>query len=236
MRKILLIISLSIPLSSYCQLWRTLSYGIVAGPDNCYRMLTSVNKSMQWAVDFLDSVEKPGNGFHAGLNVMKPLNKHFCIESGFLFNNESYGDKIIYGQIDPGYTDNIQCDASRFIRTTKYISIPVGLRFYLNGNRISLYIAGGMAPSLITSIINKSIYYYNEKTVLERRYFTNSEINKFNIAAYGSIGTSLSILKYTRIDIAPYYQRMLLPFQFADGSHKENIYKFGLNIGLSVNL
>jgi len=187
-------------------------------------------------VDFLDSIEKPGNGFHAGLNVMKPLNKHFCIESGFLFSNESYGSEKTYIQIDPGYTDNIQCNATRFTRTTKYINIPVGLRFYLNGNRISIYIAGGIAPSLITSRINKSIYYNDEKIVLERRYFTNSEINKFNIAAYGSIGASLFIFNYTRIDIAPYYQRLLLPFQFDGGSNKENIYKFGINIGLSVNL
>jgi hypothetical protein len=237
-KKIILFICIVLPLSSYCQLWKTLSYGIVAGPDNCYRVLHSPSGNYtQSCINFLDSVQKPGNGFHAGFNLMKPLNKKICIEAGLLFQKENYGIAKDQFVVDPEFTDNVQCDARRFVNTTNYLSLPIGIRFYLNGNKISVYFAGGLAPSYIFTRIDKVYYYNNDKIILKHFSYYTSEINRFNIAGYGGVGASFFIINNTRIDFAPYYQRMLFPLQFNDQSFaQENIYKFGINIGLSINL
>jgi len=235
-KKFILIICLATPLSSYSQFWRTLSFGIVSGPDKCFRALTAASENLQGNVDFLDSIQKPGCGYHMGASVLKPLNKHFCIETGFLYQKENYiidkGPIII----NPEFFSYMKCDSRKFEYNTNYLILPLGLRYYLNGNRVSIYFAGGIAPSYMLTRINKVFYYDGNKIVLKQFDYQISEINRFNIAGYCGVGASLFIGNYTRIDIAPNYQRMLLPLQFPNTSIKERIYKFGINFGLSANL
>ncbi|MFH0865888.1 MAG: outer membrane beta-barrel protein [Bacteroidota bacterium] len=232
MKKILIPILFLIQLQAYSQFWRTLSYGLSFSYDRCYRNIISDNYDYK---AYLDSLEKFGSGYNAGLHLMKPINKHLSLETGAFFYNHTYGtDKIHYPDSVYSLDYNIFFTDASWHHTYKSINIPIGLRYYFNGGRVSVFTGTGFIPAILTTHIEKSNYYNGDELVLKQSYYKELS-RRFDIGWYINIGTSIFPSYNSRIDLIMRYKRSLLPVM-RNNYTDEFLESFGFSIGISQTI
>jgi hypothetical protein len=225
MKKIIFILLL-FPSLSYSQFWQSISYGLTFSYDHCRPIEVSDAQSFVY-------LKQSGNGFHTGLLLTKPINKHLNIESGFIFQNNTYGTEKYYFS-SPVYVSGIITDAHFNENTYKFLNIPLGIRYYFNGDRICAFIGGGLSPAILTSHIIKDNYFYNDKLTYRESYYTD-DAQKFNLRGQASAGVSVFLTYYTRIDLAAGYNRSVLPV-ISNETFKEYLQSFGFTFTLSQTL
>jgi hypothetical protein len=231
MKKLLVILLFFLQFHAYSQFWQSISYGLAFSYDRCYRSIDSDNDEY---VSFRDSLENYGSGYHAGLRLMRPINKHFSIESGFFFQNHTFGtEKVHYADSVYSIDYNIFFTDASWHYSNKFLSIPVGLRYYLNGDRISVFIGAGIVPSILTTQIEKLKYFDDGTCILKNSYYPKVK-SRFDLSGYASLGTSLFINYNTRIDLIADYEHSIIPV--LRNGIKEYLFSFGFTFCISQTL
>lgn len=209
MKKLLVLVFLLSQFNANCQFWRGLSIGPASSTESCYRILKTDNAAF---LEDKNASEKPGSGFQAGLMLMKPVSQHISLESGFYFRNHTYGTE------KETYTSSM-LDVNQLSkqRTFKFLSLPVGMRYYFNGDRISFFMGGTLTPSLLTAIIDKDNYYKDDRLSVKAYWYEDIQDN-FNLSAQAFLGTSIFFSYYSsaRLDIAFIYNHSVTSIKTKD--------------------
>lgn len=222
-----MILLLLLNLTAYSQFWRSISYGMIFSYDHCYPIFDT-------DVETYASLKYSGNGFHAGLHLLRPLNKHLSIESGFIFQNNTYGTEIIHYSVSPVYVSNTLVTDYSYENTFKFLNIPIGIRYYFNGDRISVFTGCGLSPTILTTQIEKYNYYNNDKMVLRHSYYLD-DTEKFSLSGQVNAGVSIFLSYYTRIDLVAGYKRSFMPV-IRNNIFKEYLHSFGFAFSLSQTI
>jgi hypothetical protein len=223
MKKIIFVLLL-LPSLSYSQFWRSISYGLTYSYDICYPIFDS-------DVHPYDTLNYYGNGFSTGLHLLKPLNQHVSIESGFIFQNHSYGSAKYHYPTTPFYVTNTLVTDYSYENTYKFLSIPLGIRYYFNGDRISVFTGCGLIPALLTTHIEKHNYYNDDKMVL-RSFAYLDDAERFNISGQVNAGLSIFLSYYTRVDLVAGYKRSFMPV-LKNTIYEEYMHSFGFTFCIS---
>lgn len=203
MKKIFIITLLLLNLSAYSQFWRSISYGLTYSYDICYPIFDT-------DVQPYDTIHYYGNGFHSGLLFIKPISRHISFETGFIFQNHTYSSAKYHYTTSPFYVSNTIVTDYSYENTYKFLSIPLGIRYYLNGDKISVFTGCGLSPALLTAHIEKFNYYDKDKLVLRHSYYLD-DAEVFSLSGHVNAGISIFLSYYTRIDIAAGYKRSFTP-------------------------
>lgn len=232
MKKILILVFLLLSISVQSQFWNNVSFGIAASTDHCYRKLETDFTSFH---DYLDSIEVQRNGFHLGLQLMKPLNKHWCFETGILYQCHSYGtEKMKFTDpanpfLQGSFTDYNYCT------TYKLINLPLNWRYYFNGTRLNFFAGTGISLAFLCSRMT-TWYGYADDQLTAKNCFYTSEGNYFlntNFNLFG--GMNIFLTEQTSIELTAVAHHSALPVRYSYGI-KEYLTSYGLKIAINTGL
>lgn len=227
MRKIIILLLLMMNLSSYSQFWRSISYGLTYSYNICYPIYDT-------DVQPYATINYYGNGFHAGLVFIKPLSRHISFESGFIFQNHTYGSAKYNYTPSPVYVSNTLVTDYTYENTYKFLTIPLGIRYYFNGDKISVFTGCGISPAILTTHIEKHNYFNDDKMVLRSFYYLD-DAEKFNISGHVNAGISIFLTYYTRVDLVAGYKRSFMPV-LKNNIYNEYLHSLGFTFCISQTI
>lgn len=227
MKKVLLIIFISLQLQAHSQFWRRFLYGVTYSHDVCFPIYNS-------DVHPYDTLDYYGNGFHTGLQLLRPLNRHLSIETGFYFQNASYSSSKYHYVNSPIYVSNTLVTDYSSESTFKFLNIPLGIRYYFNGDRLSLFAGCKVVPALLTAHMEKYNYYDDDDLVLRHSFYLK-DAKKFNLSGQLGAGISFFLSYYMHIDIMAGYSHSLMPVIKTD-LYKEYLHSFDFTFTISQSL
>lgn len=245
----------------YSRKHKRLSWQIAFTPTISYRRLTE-NKSFLRNVSFasgnysyaylynVNSVvtHKPDMGFELGLNAGYPLTKNMKLRAGVQFNINRYGIKAFSSSSEVAtiaFNSNRGTDSLKEV--TQYrnfngynpnwlqnlyfsVSAPIGIEYNFSGNSKTQFgIAGTIQPTFIISdkayLISTDYKNYVEVPWLVRRWNMNTGLEMFVNYSTGKM----------RWQVGPQVRYQLLSSFQNKYPVKENLFDFGLKVGIMLN-
>ncbi len=240
---------------------RKISWQLAITPTISYRRL-SENKSFLHNVSFASAnysyaylynvnsvvTHKPDMGFEVGLIGGYPLTKNLKIRGGMQFNINRYGIKAFsYSNEVATIAFNSNQGKDSLREVTQYrnfggyksdwlqnfyfsVSAPVGIEFnYAGNNKTQFGIAGTIQPTYIISdkayLITTDYKNYVEVPWLVRRWNMNTGLEMF-------VNYSTGKLKW---QVGPQVRYQLLSSFQNKYPVKENLFDFGLKVGIMLN-
>jgi len=234
-------LSIESVLNSYSPKTRKLSWQGYFTPTVSYRKLSD---------NYIDNVapHKPAFGFELGVAAKYPVSKNAKLRAGFQFNVNRYEIKTFdsYSQLATirlndrnGGVDYVRA-VTNYNNYTGYksnwlqnfyfqVSAPVGVELKLKGDeKVQFGIASTLQPTYLLSdntyVISSDYKNYAAMPKLVRRWNVNTAIETF-------VGYSTGRLDW---QVGPQVRYQLLSSFINKYPVKENLFDFGLKVGISV--
>lgn len=194
------------------------------------------------------AVHKPGFGFEMGVAAKYPVTKAVKVRAGLQFNVARYGIKTFdsYSQpatirINDGNRVNYVNTVTNYNNFSGYkstwlqnfylqVSAPVGVEFKLKGDeKVQFGIATTIQPTYLVGdrayFISSDYKNYAEMPRLVRKWNANTSLETF-------VGYSTGHLNW---QVGPQVRYQILSSYLQKYPIKENMFDFGLKVGISLN-
>lgn len=228
-------------LNSFAPKAKKLKWQMYFTPTVSYRKLSD---------NYIDNVatHKPAFGFELGLTAKYPVSKNIKLKAGLQFNVNRYEIRTYdsYSQLatirvtDGGRVDSIRT-VTNYNNFSGYqpswlqnfylqVSAPVGLELKIKGDdKVQFGIASSIQPTYLLGdrayLISADYKNYAEMPKLVRKWNVNTSLETFVAYSTGHLNWQ----------VGPQVRYQILSSYLKKYPVKENLFDFGLKVGISVN-
>ena len=204
-------------------------------PDYSYRYLSGYDNSIQYLVDYLDSIEIGAFGFHYGINVSRRISEKLDFVSGVSYVKRHYRTKemvVVMFAPDPAIpAKNGDHFYTGYI--TNYFQLPSGIRLALGKGKLKFNISAGVQFE-IYAWENNYTYFVESDAFL--KFEDSFQEFYLAIAPYAGAGMSYQISGKFSASFDSCFDFMLFSDRYQDASIRIHPWSLGSRFSFNFHL
>lgn len=223
MKILLLVASISIGLSSYCQESKNrLNIEVFYQPNITIKYDKHEN-------------EKPNYGYKVGIGIGYKLNEKASLNSGISYANKGFSVNISDSPLYPdAIPDPLFPNKIIDINNYYFLSIPLVFKYYIiEVNKLKIGASAGIYNELYLSGKTKTELFFEDNTTSTSNSIGLSR--KFNMSAVIGLNFNYSLSNNLSFVVEPNYDATLFNYNKSQ-SWKLKFWDLGLKVGMSFNL